>query len=71
MTMHISKHYQPQEIGGGSPVCEARPPLGLRPKYIADAMRAREILEAIDRYLSAGKKVPAEWIEELNDLVSE
>jgi hypothetical protein len=50
---------------------ETRPPLGLRPKYIADTMRAREILEAIDRYLSAGKKIPAEWIKELSDLVSE
>lgn len=69
--MHISKLYKPQEIGGGSPVSDPRPPLGLRPRYIADAMRAREILEAIDRYLSAGKKAPSEWIEELSDLVSE
>lgn len=46
-----------------------KPPLGLRPKYIADAMRAREILEAIDRYISAHKPVPAEWIDELRTLV--
>lgn len=48
-----------------------KPPLGLRPKYIADAMRAREILEALDRYVAVHKPVPVEWIDELRSLVCE
>jgi hypothetical protein len=48
-----------------------KPPLGLRPKYIADACRAREVLEAIDRYMAAGKPVPAEWVDELKALICE
>jgi hypothetical protein len=48
-----------------------KPPLGLRPKHIADAMRAREILEALDRYVAVHKPVPVEWIDELRSLVCE
>jgi hypothetical protein len=65
-------------IGRGDPLDMSRhqritdrPPLGLRPKHIADACRAREVLEAIDRYMAAGKPVPAEWVDELKALICE
>lgn len=45
-----------------------RPPLGLRPRWIVQALRIREILEAIDRYVSAGKPIPEDWSDELNEL---
>lgn len=46
------------------------PPLGLRPKYIVDSLRIREILEALDRYNRADTIAPIEWIDELHDICS-
>ena len=46
------------------------PPLGLRPKYIADNLRIREILEALDRYNRADMIAPIEWIDELHGICS-
>lgn len=45
-----------------------KPPLGLRPRWIVDALRIREILEAMDRYNSAGVPIPTDWSDELNEL---
>lgn len=45
-----------------------KPPIGLRPRWIVQALRIREILEAMDRYNSAGKPIPEEWSDELNEL---
>lgn len=42
-----------------------KPPLGLRPKRIVDALRREEILEAIKRYIVAGYPIPEIWISEL------
>lgn len=44
------------------------PPIGLRPKFICDALRKKEVLEAIARYVEADKKVPAEWLDEFVEL---
>ena len=38
-----------------------RPPLGLKPKWIHDQQRQGEIMDAINRYLEAGKTPPKEW----------
>jgi len=46
-----------------------KPPLGLKPQYIADTQRAREILAAVDRYLEAGTAIPDEWVMELQERV--
>lgn len=46
----------------------AKPPLGLRPRWVVQALRIREILEAMDRYNSAGTPIPEEWSDELNEL---
>lgn len=51
-----------------SVVYGGRPPIGLRPRHIADAMRALEIDEAVARYTIDQKEVPAEWIEELREI---
>ena len=46
----------------------AKPPLGLRPRYIADLDRQREIIDAIGRYGNIGKKIPQVWINELREI---
>lgn len=46
-----------------------KPPLGLKPKWIHDKQRKREIIEAMERYSNAGKPIPAEWVEELKELI--
>ena len=38
-----------------------KPPLGLKPKWIHDQQRQREIMAAIARYLEVGKRPPKEW----------
>jgi len=48
-----------------------KPPLGLRPKYIAYSERLKEINAAIGRYLDAGQVIPQEWIDEFSILNSE
>lgn len=50
--------------------CVEKPPLGLRPKFIIDGQRRREIKGAIERYRAAKKLVPVEWIEELETLAT-
>lgn len=50
---------------------EKKPPLGIMPRWIWERKRCREIAEAIDRYTYAEKPIPAEWIEEYNELVGE
>jgi len=46
-----------------------RRPLGLAPKWLIQEKRRNEISEAMSRYLTAGLKVPTEWVEEYNELV--
>jgi hypothetical protein len=46
-----------------------RPTLGLKPRYIHEEQRAREIRAAICRRSEAGEIVPVEWIEELGELI--
>lgn len=45
-----------------------KPPLGLRPRHIAEAPRIQEIMEAATRYTEAGKQVPQDWLDELTEL---
>lgn len=51
-------------MGLDKPV-KQKPPLGLKPKSIHDLERTREILDAILRYLDAGKTPPKAWAKEL------
>jgi hypothetical protein len=57
--------YKPGQL---PPDCLTRPPIGLMPKAIHDTKRALSILEAMDRYATAAKPVPIEWVQELATL---
>ncbi|NGM81226.1 hypothetical protein G5B47_02235 [Paenibacillus sp. 7124] len=46
-----------------------KPPLGLTPRFIVEERRIDEIKAAVTRYFDAGRKVPADWIAEYNELV--
>jgi hypothetical protein len=43
-------------------------PIGLVPKSIHDSNRLRDIVEAMQRFSSANKRIPVEWISELQYL---
>lgn len=46
-----------------------RPPLGLTPRFIRDEQRVDDIVAAIERFITARKEIPNEWLEEYNELV--
>lgn len=46
-----------------------KPPIGLKPKKLADEARLFEVRSAIVRYYEAGLKIPVEWIIEYNELI--
>jgi hypothetical protein len=46
-----------------------QPPIGIMPRYIWDEIRLRELAAAISRYVAVYRPVPAEWIEEYNELL--
>lgn len=48
-----------------------KPPIGLRPKHIAQAQRLQEIEEAMVRYLQAHTMIPGEWLVEYHELWTE
>ena len=48
---------------------EDKPPIGIKPRYIHDCERMIEILDAMERYSEAQKRIPVEWIDELKDLI--
>ena len=45
-----------------------KPPIGLKPRWIHDSERAKEILDAMARYTDANMSIPKKWITELQDL---
>ena len=55
---------------GGVPYRRDKPPLGIKPRWVLDKEREKEIMEAIGRYVKAGVQVPKEWVKELADLMS-
>jgi hypothetical protein len=54
---------------GKSEIAE-KPSIGLRPRRLAELDRIKEIYAAISRYLDAEKKIPQEWLDELQELNS-
>lgn len=42
------------------------PPIGLKPKWLHDEQRQKEIKQAIERYINVGRKIPQEWLDEYN-----
>lgn len=45
-----------------------KPPLGVMPRKMWDKQRQKDLADAMVRYLEAGMKIPAEWIEEYNEI---
>jgi len=45
-------------------------PLGIEPKFIVDERRKSDIVGAINIYIQSNMKIPVEWVEEYNDLIS-
>jgi len=46
-----------------------KPPLSLRPRFIVYEHRLQEIEEAIERYNSANRNIPFEWVEEKHEIL--
>ena len=44
-----------------------KPPLGLRPRWVHDGERIRDIFDAMERYSEAGIPIPIEWLKELRE----
>ncbi len=47
-----------------------KPPIGLRPRFIADEMRVAEILQAVINYGMCHREIPDEWLDELRELLN-
>jgi len=45
-----------------------KPPLGLKPRRVNDFHRREDVKAAIARYEEDGRRVPSEWVDELNEL---
>ena len=52
-------------------IAEARPPQGLKPRWIFKQERINDIYAAMRRYLDANMLVPRDWVVELLDLIEE
>ena len=46
----------------------SKPPVALRPRYLANLQRMEEILEAMARYVEAKKRIPSDWLTEFDSL---
>lgn len=46
----------------------SKPPLGIIPKELWDRKRKAELADAMNRYMTAGKKIPEEWLKEYNEI---
>ena len=51
------------------PIQAKKPPLGVKPRYIHDEIRRRELGEAIIRYIEESLPVYPEWVDEYNELL--
>lgn len=43
-------------------------PIGLKPRYLHDMVRFRDIAAAMKRFSVAQKPIPQEWVEEMLDI---
>ena len=55
----------PQEIP--MPECK-KPPMGIMPRWLWDEKRQEELTAAMCRFFEVGRPVPAEWVDEYNEL---
>lgn len=45
-----------------------KPPLGITPRFILDEERRNEIIDAMNRYVDRNKRIPQEWLDQLNEI---
>jgi hypothetical protein len=64
----ILSHPRIAEVLPPRPPAHRKPPLGVRPRWLAWEHRRAELRAAIERYEAAGLPVPQSWKEELLDL---
>lgn len=48
---------------------DKKPPLGLVPRWVINEKRIVSIVDAMNRYIQAGYKIPISWVREYNDLI--
>lgn len=60
-------HLSDPEAAG--PERTKKPPLGLKPRYMSDELRLREVRAAIARYMQDGWPVNPDWVAEYNHLI--
>ena len=65
----FSQAMNPDTFSQAMNTVNTKPPLGLTPRWVLDIQRTREILAAMDRYVEAGRFIPEEWTDELNELI--
>lgn len=51
--------------------CVTKPPLGLKPEYLWNEDRLKQIIEALQRYSEAGEELPIAWLIELQKRLDE
>lgn len=47
-----------------------KPPIGVKPRWLHDSERLKDILDAIERYTNDDLPIPKDWVIELRDLFS-
>lgn len=47
-----------------------KPPLGVKPRWIADYHRLQEVHAAVGRYLEQREPIPQEWLDEIQELAA-
>ena len=50
-------------------VIPKKPPIGIKPQYIHDEQRVRELRACIARYMQAGCKLDPLWVKEYNEII--
>ena len=46
------------------------PPVGIKPRWLHEEERIKELLDAIQRYSEAKLPIPTDWIKELKTLLT-
>lgn len=47
-----------------------KPPIGLKPRFIVEEERLKEVRSAIRRYSKKWLRIPNDWIYEYNELIT-
>lgn len=58
-----------KEIGTVKNITFEKPPLGITPRKFWIEHRMEHIIDAMNRFLQAGKEIPVKWVEEYNELI--